>query len=62
MKRTIVLLTLLTLATSAYAGTLVFNFDDARQLDGNWFIRDPRIWPAGVSLIRAPHGTSFQLP
>ncbi len=37
MKRAIALLTLLTLATSAHAGTLVFNFDDARQLSGNWF-------------------------
>ncbi len=37
MKRAIVVLTLLTLAASAYAGTLVFNFDDARQLSGNWF-------------------------
>jgi len=45
MKRAIVVLTLLTLAASAYAGTLVFNFDDARQLSGNWFIKDPNRWP-----------------
>jgi hypothetical protein len=44
MKRAIVVLTLLTLVASAYAGTLVFNFDDARQLSGNWFkagLNDP---------------------
>ena len=46
MKRVIVVLTMLVMTTSAYAGTLVFNFDDAWQLNGNWFIRDPRIWPA----------------
>ena len=40
MKRAIVILTMLVIATSAYAGTLVFNFDDARQLSGNWF----KIW------------------
>jgi len=43
MKRAMVVLTMLVIATSAYAGTLVFNFDDARQLSGNWFIRDELI-------------------
>jgi hypothetical protein len=46
MKRAMVVLTMLVIATSAYAGTLVFNFDDARQLSGNWFIKDPNRWPA----------------
>ncbi|MFC1714220.1 family 16 glycoside hydrolase [Candidatus Poribacteria bacterium] len=45
MKRIIVVLTLLVITTSAYAGTHVFNFDDAGQLSGNWFIRDGKIWP-----------------
>ncbi len=45
MKRAMVVLTLLVMTTSAYAGTHVFNFDDAGQLSGNWFIRDEKIWP-----------------
>ncbi len=45
MKRAIVILALLVMTTSAYAGTHVFNFDDAHQLSGNWFIRDEKIWP-----------------
>ncbi len=45
MKRAIVILTLLLIATSAYAGKLVFNFDDAKQFSGNWFIKDPNRWP-----------------
>ena len=40
MKRAIVVLTLLTLATSAYAGTLVFDFKDKSQL-AYWYMADP---------------------
>jgi len=45
MKRAIVILTLLVIAASTHAGTHEFNFDDANQLTGNWFIRDEKIWP-----------------
>ena len=40
MKRVIVVMILLTLATSAYAGTLVFDFKDRSQL-ANWQMPDP---------------------
>jgi len=40
MRRAIVVLTLLTLAASAYAGTLVFDFKDKSQL-AYWYMQDP---------------------
>lgn len=45
MKCAIVILTLLVISKSSYAGTHIFNFDNARQLSGNWFVRDQRKWP-----------------
>lgn len=45
MKHSIAILTFLVMAASTHAGTHVFNFDDANQLSGNWFIRDENIWP-----------------